>query len=149
MSMTFSAAPSYALGLVCLAMGVNNFLRPFQEYGRFGLPLEPPPPSIYRPPNNASPSRLERTKVPEGAPSPLIYIKGIRESTYGLAFIALQYKKQDAAVTILAAIVSLAGLGDGLVVWMYGGEKLRKKAFGHWATFIGFVGWAMWRASFA
>lgn len=76
-------------------------------------------------------------------------LKGIREVTYGLALIGLQYAEQSDAITILAAVLSLAGLGDGFVVWAYGGEKLKKKAFGHWIAFVGFAGWAWWRVTCA
>lgn len=43
----------------------------------------------------------------------------------------------------MLVIMSLAGLGDGFLVWQYG---LKTKALGHWATFVGLLGWAWWRA---
>ncbi|KAJ5587140.1 uncharacterized protein N7459_002905 [Penicillium hispanicum] len=131
----FSPFPSYVVGGLCLALGSNAILRPVHEYERFGLPLESTTSGVGR-----------RSQPPlAGAASPLMYLKGIREITYGLALISLQYAEQDDAVTILAAVLSFAGLGDGFVVWGYGGDKLKKNAFGHWITFVGFAGWAWWR----
>ena len=76
----------------------------------------------------------------------LIYLKGIRELTYGICLIALQYQGYDAAVTTFGGVLALAGLGDGLLVWFRGGRDLRHKAFGHWAAFAGLAGWCLWRA---
>ena len=73
-------------------------------------------------------------------------LKGIREGTYGLALVAFQYQGNEAAVTAFAAILALAGLGDGFIIWFHGGEKLRYKAFGHWFAFGGLASWAWWRA---
>lgn len=134
--MTFSPVPAYLLGSLSLAIGLNSFIRPCGECERFGLPLEPTP-------STTSP-QIKPSKI--GAPPALIYLKGIREITYGLALIALQYYGQETAVTIVAAIFSLAGLGDGFMVWNYGGSTLKRKAFGHWMAWVVFAGWSWWRA---
>ncbi|KAI9042034.1 DUF4267 domain-containing protein [Aspergillus affinis] len=141
----FSPIPSYLLGALCLALGLNSILRPSNEYPRFGLPFESGPVGA-----NARKVKPSKPTQPTGANdacvSPLIHLKGIRETSYGLALIALQYQGQDVAVTTIAAICALAGLGDGVVVWKYGEEELRvKKALGHWMAFLGFGGWALWR----
>lgn len=125
------AIPTYIAGAACIALGLNSFLRPEHEYPRFGLPLE----------SSTLPSQ------PKGLVSPLIHIKALRESTYGLALIALQYQGLEQAVITMLVIMSLAGLGDGFLVWQYGGDGLKMKALGHWATFVGLLGWAWWRAS--
>jgi hypothetical protein len=117
----FSPVPAYSLGALLLAIGVHSFLRPSEEYERFGLPRES---------------------------SPLMYLKAVRESTYGLAFIALQHQGHDAALTTVAAVISLAGLADGFVIRAHGGT-LKGKAFRHWGFFVVVAGWAWWRASFA
>lgn len=133
-----SPLPAYILGAACIALGLHCFISPRAEYGRFGLPLESPLPG---------PGRSDQRRLhPASSASPLVYLKGIREITYGLALIALQYQGNNAGVTIVSAILSLAGLGDGVVVWLYGGSGLRNKAFGHWATFVGFTSWAAWRS---
>lgn len=140
----FNPIPTYIVGAACLALGIHCFLRPRQEYPRFGLPLEA---STTDPiPNN---SRHDKILQKLGSISPLIYLKGIRESTYGLALIVLQRQNQDVAITSLLAVVSLAGLGDGFIVWNYGGDQFRMKALGHWITFVAFAGWSWWRASWA
>ncbi|KAL3464843.1 hypothetical protein BJX64DRAFT_286030 [Aspergillus heterothallicus] len=118
---TFSPVPAYTIGALSLGLGAHSFLRPSEEYERFGLPRES---------------------------SPLMYVKAIRESTYGLALIALQHQGHDDALTTLAAVVSLAGLADGILIWTHGG-LLRQKAFGHWAFFVLVAGWVWWRSSFA
>lgn len=131
------ATPTYIAGTACIALGLNSFLRPVHEYPRFGLPLES---SL---PLDPSPTPASQ---PKGLVSPLIYIKALRESTYGLTLIALQYQGLERAVTTMLVIMSLAGLGDGFLVWKYGGDGLKMKALGHWATFVGLLGWAWWRA---
>ncbi|KAI0164395.1 hypothetical protein GGR52DRAFT_575744 [Hypoxylon sp. FL1284] len=82
-----------------------------------------------------------------GSASPLIYLKGIREVTYGVALVALQYLGQEQAVTVMAGVMSLAGLGDGVIVRLCGGPEFRGMAFGHWGAGIGLVAWAWCRAS--
>lgn len=128
---TFSGIPSYVLGAACVGRGVMGLLSPRNEYGHVGLPLEP-----------------HATTTPatglDGA-SPLMYFKGIREVSYGAALMALQHQGDESAVTTFAAILSLVRLGDGLVVWWNGGEKLRSRAWGHWITGFGFIGWVIWR----
>ncbi|KAI0842589.1 hypothetical protein F5Y06DRAFT_258020 [Hypoxylon sp. FL0890] len=132
------AITTYFIGAGSIALGLHCILRPKQEYARFGLPLEPAP---------RRSSRSQKHGIPdEGQPSPLIHLKGIREATYGLALITLQYLGQDEAVTVLNGIISLAGLGDGIVIWLYGGNKYRKKAFEHVGAFVALSGWSLWRA---
>lgn len=131
------AIPTYIAGTACVALGLNSFLRPVHEYPRFGLPLESLPP-------DPSPTPASQ---PKGLVSPLIYIKALRESTYGLALIALQYQGLEQAVITMLGIMSLAALGDGFLVWQYGANGLKMKALGHWATFAALLGWAWWRAS--
>ncbi|KAI1082898.1 hypothetical protein F5B20DRAFT_488754 [Whalleya microplaca] len=140
--------PTYALGTLCLGLGLHSFLAPKREYARFGLPLEQTSKPHRRPSSSARKAGGVATAVSEnGAVSPLVYLKAVREVTYGLSLILLQYAgASDAAVTITTAVISLAGLGDGLVVWAYGGADGRKRAWGHWAAFLGLSGWAWWRA---
>ncbi|KAH8430767.1 DUF4267 domain-containing protein [Aspergillus melleus] len=142
---SFSPIPSYLLGALCLALGLNSILRPSNEYPRFGLPFESGPAGTARKPSKPT---KPTTGANDACVSPLIHLKGIRETSYGLALIALQYQGQDVAVTTIAAICALAGLGDGFVVWKYGGEEFRVKALGHWLAFLGFGGWAAWRVYF-
>lgn len=135
---TFSPIPSYLLGTLCLALGLNSILRPSNEYPRFGIPFET---STSRKPSKPS----STNSASADCISPLIHLKGIRETSYGLALIALQYQGQEVAVTTIAAICAFAGLGDSLVVWKYGNEEYRSKAMGHLLAFLGFGGWAIWR----
>lgn len=118
---------AYFLGTGMLLIALNCFLRPRHEYGRFGLPLE-------------NTRRAAKTK----SHSPLIYLKGSRELTYGLALVVLQYQGNVDAVTAIAGIISLAGLTDGLVVW-FNGQGLKHKTFGHLFAFVVLGSWAAWR----
>ncbi|KAE8327218.1 hypothetical protein BDV39DRAFT_205072 [Aspergillus sergii] len=136
---TFSPIPAYVLGTLTLSLGCNALARPGPEYPRFGLPFESAA-------SLASTHGNNKRTLPPGAVSPLMYIKGIREMSYGLTLLALQYYGQETAVTIFAAVCALVGLADGFVVWANGGKALRMKAFGHWITCLGFGGWACWRA---
>ncbi|CEL01501.1 hypothetical protein ASPCAL01083 [Aspergillus calidoustus] len=152
---TFSPLPTYLIGTLCLTLGVNGLFRPEAEYPRFGLPLEPPPALTTTTTTRSGTSNRSTslsgppspTATSTGTVSPLIYLKSIREITYGLALLALQYQGEERAITTLAAVISLAGLGDGFVVWAFGGER-RGTALNHWGTFVGLLGWAAWRGGF-
>ncbi|KAI1773448.1 hypothetical protein F4818DRAFT_422610 [Hypoxylon cercidicola] len=137
LKMPFPSPPfAYVLGVGSVFLGLHCFVRPRREYGRFGLPLESAPRQKDTPPPHA------------GHASPLMHLKGIREITYGLALGTLQYLGQEDALTAVAGIFSLAGLVDGIVVWLNGGPALRRKAFGHWGAFVALAGWSWWRAAF-
>ncbi|KAF4960662.1 hypothetical protein FGADI_831 [Fusarium gaditjirri] len=128
---TFSSVPSYIFGGACVSRGIMTLLSPRKEYGHVGLLLEP-----------------GKTNTEGGFISPLMYFKGLREISYGLTLMALQYQGNESAVTTFSAILSFVRLGDGLVVWMNGGDELKFKAAGHWITGLGFVGWVVWRWSY-
>ncbi|KAI1390026.1 uncharacterized protein F4822DRAFT_400560 [Hypoxylon trugodes] len=132
--------PAYFLSAGTVVLGLHCFLRPRQEYGRFGLPLEQAAASTKKKRDSSS------TTAGEGTVSPLIHLKGIREITYGLALAALKYQGHDDAVTAVAGVVSLAGLGDGIVILLNTGEEFRHKAFGHIGFGIVIGGWSLWRA---
>ncbi|KAI1775478.1 hypothetical protein F4818DRAFT_50934 [Hypoxylon cercidicola] len=132
----FSLAPAYVLGTACLGRGLMALFSPQKEYGHVGLPLESQV--------AATPSTIPSDSG-GGLVSPLMYFKGIREISYGLVLVALQRQGSEGALTTFAAVLSLVRLGDGLVVWLYGGEKLRWKALGHWITGVEFIGWVAWR----
>lgn len=99
---------------------------PLQEYRNIGLPPE-------------------GHKAGPGEVSPLMYLKGIREMTFGTTLLALQFQQQETALTTVAAILSVTRLGDGFVVWFKGGAGLKLQAIGHWLTGIGFIGWVLCR----
>ncbi|KAF0643413.1 hypothetical protein FPSE5266_05199 [Fusarium pseudograminearum] len=128
---TFSSIPSYVLGAACVSRGTMALLSPRAEYGHVGLLLEP-----------------GKTPSETGYVSPLMYFKGIREMSYGMTLVALQWQGNESAVTAFSAILSIVRIGDGLVVWLNGGDQLRYKAAGHWITGLGFAGWVIWRWSF-
>ncbi|KAI1798497.1 hypothetical protein F4811DRAFT_548326 [Daldinia bambusicola] len=127
-----SPIPIYIIGASSIFLGINCFLRPEVEYHRFGLPLE-------------SGLHQNHAATREEYASPAFYLKGIREITYGLALGTMQYYGHDNAVTIMTAVMSLAGLGDGIIVWLYGGDKAKGKAFGHWGAFAVLSAWSLWR----
>lgn len=103
---------------------------PRSEYGHVGLRLE---------------GGSNKPEEDGGSVSPLMLFKGIRELTIGATLIALQLQGDEDAVTTFAAILSLTRLADGLVVWKHGGKELKSRAWGHWITAAGFVGWVGWR----
>ncbi|KAI0474057.1 hypothetical protein GGR56DRAFT_650121 [Xylariaceae sp. FL0804] len=163
MAAAFSPIPAYVLGTACCGRGLMGLIAPRDEYSHVGLPLEATASrSLDSNPSSIDPKQ-EEEPLPEseqhddddddddnnnGYASPLIYFKGIREITYGAALVALQLQGQERALTTFAAILSLARLGDGLVVWKHGGEALRWKAWGHWITGVGFLGWVACRKRF-
>ncbi|KAF7564064.1 hypothetical protein G7046_g52 [Stylonectria norvegica] len=130
---TFPPFPSYVLGAACCVRGMMALFSLKNGYAHMGLPLEFPPPSHGAPDST------------RGLVSPLMYLKGIREISYGVTLIVLQQQGNELAVTTFAAILSLVRFGDGLVVWFNAGERLRFMAWGHWITSFGFVGWVAWR----
>ncbi|CAG7555366.1 unnamed protein product [Fusarium equiseti] len=128
---TLSSIPAHILGVACVGRGLMALSSPRAEYGHVGLLLEP-----------------GKTPTGPGFVSPLMYFKGLREISYGAALMALQWQGNESAVTTFSAILSVVRIGDGLVVWMNGGDELRYKAAGHWITGFGFVGWVLWRWSY-
>lgn len=144
----YSPINSYAVGAVGLGLGLHALLRPRQEYRRFGLPLElEGAPRAAQGPNKDMDRDRDRDAATVATVSPLIYVKAVREITYGLALIGLEYQGDKRGATTLIGIMALAGLGDGLIVWFHGGDELRWKAVGHWAVAgLGLGSWAAWRA---
>lgn len=146
----FSPIHSYVLGAASVGLGLHAFFRPRQEYARFGLPLEPslPLPPVKSTTTHPGPTVKDTTDVQAtgegGSASPLIYLKGVREVTYGVALMALQHQDNAAGVTTVAGVIALAAVGDGLLVWFYGNNET--KAWGHWAAAVGLGSWAAWRA---
>ncbi|EGY21358.1 uncharacterized protein VDAG_02882 [Verticillium dahliae VdLs.17] len=133
-----SQVPAYILGAACIGRGLMAIAKPTEEYAHVGLPLEP----VNATPS-PSPSPSRDTSI--GTASPLMLFKGIREVSYGLTLAGLQWQDNHKAVTTCAAILSAVRLGDGLVVWMCGGGALRYRAWGHWITSGGLLGWVLWR----
>lgn len=78
-----------------------------------------------------------------------MYFKGLPEISYGATLMALQWQGNEAANMMFAAILSLIRLGDGLIVWLHGGDKLRYRAAGHWITGAGFIGWVTRRLRYS
>ena len=140
---TSSPWPAYILGASTIALSLHCVIAPRKEYPRYGLPFETPQAAATAANKNKS-SNLS-TAVAPGAISPLIYLKGIREASYGAAFIAFQYQGNYAGVTTMAGIMGLAAIADGVLVWLYGGEDGRPKAFGHSVVGSMTVGWAAYR----
>lgn len=151
----FSPINSYVLGAASVGLGLHAFLRPREETTRFGLPLEAP--STTRKPGPSSKETtgaraIDRPAGEDGSASPLIYIKGIREVSYGVALVALQYQGNVAGITTVAGVLALTGLGDGIVIWSHAGREGTKatvkntKAWGHWGAALGLGCWAAWRA---
>lgn len=133
----FSPFNTYFVGFGSLGLALHAFLRPREEYPRFGLPLEP--------------GRNDKAELAAGVPtsspvSPFIHVKGLRELSYGLILIALQYQGNVAGITTVLGVTALVAVGDGLVVWFHGGKETRHKAAGHWVGSIGLGSWAAWRA---
>ncbi|GJN70681.1 hypothetical protein ACCO45_005716 [Purpureocillium lilacinum] len=143
---SFSPIPSYLFGTAFLGLSLSALLAPRREYARFGLPLE-----------TIAPVSVKLSGPSGGGggvgggdgsfASPLMYLKGIRELTYGAALLALQYQGNEPAVTTLVGVLSFAAIGDGFVIWAHGGRELQGKAWGHWLPGLGFLGWAFWRWS--
>lgn len=135
----FSPSTTYFVGLGSLGLALHAFLRPRDEYPRFGLPLAPA--------RDANTKAGPAGQVPAPGPvSPFIYVKGLRELSYGLLLIALQRQGDVAGVTTVLGVAAAVALGDGLVVWFHGGGELRHRAAGHWGGCLLLGSWAAWRA---
>ncbi|KAI0834816.1 hypothetical protein F5Y06DRAFT_148611 [Hypoxylon sp. FL0890] len=132
---------AYILGAACFGRGVMGVLSPRKEYLNVGLPLE----SHATATATSPPAQQHDDTISNGFASPLMYFKGIREMSYGMTLIALQQQANEGALTTFAAILSLVRFGDGLVVWLHGGDELRYKAWGHWITGAGFLAWVVRR----
>ncbi|KAL2202122.1 hypothetical protein CC79DRAFT_1338217 [Sarocladium strictum] len=130
--------PAVLVGTACIGRGCFAILGPRSEYPRIGLALEPSSPP---PPTSKSPSSSAAPKA--GSISPLIYFKGIRELSYGLTILLLQYQGLDEALTTLTLVLAGVRVADGLVIALRGGEGVRYKCIGHFLTgaMMGFWGW--------
>ncbi|OAA55293.1 hypothetical protein SPI_08388 [Niveomyces insectorum RCEF 264] len=113
----------YFFGSAFTGIGILSVLAPEKDYEVFGLPLEPP----------------------AGNVSPMIYAKGARDLSYGLAYFFFQYKGMHDAINVFSAALLVTALSDGLIVWRYGGNKLKSKAYGHWGGLVAFSAWLAWR----
>jgi Domain of unknown function (DUF4267) len=148
MAFTPSPIPSYVLGGVFVAFGLLPFFSLKKDHEAFGLPLESPSSSSSSTLSGLSDSDKKAVTAPaprDVVVRPYAYARGIRDVTYGLAYWLLQAQGHDDAVTIFSGIVCLTAFADGLIVWLYGGERLRGKAWGHWSTLIGLATWVGWR----
>lgn len=163
----FSPAAPYILGTACIGRGIMAILQPRAEYGHMGLPLESPAfPASLPPPSSAEADAVQAERQDQGkaqaqaqaragpgtvdasqsgSVSPLMYFKGIREISYGLAMVAFQRLGYESALTAFAGILSFVRLGDGLIIWLHGGDELRHRASGHLITGVGFLAWVAWR----
>ncbi|KAJ6443180.1 DNA polymerase subunit Cdc27 [Purpureocillium lavendulum] len=149
---TFSPIPSYLFGTAFLGLSLSAILAPRREYARFGLPLENTTTTATTAATTSdkklfSHSGGNHDDEDTSFASPLMYLKGIRELTYGLALVALQRQGNEPAVTTLVGVLAFAAIGDGFVIWAHGGPRLRAKAWGHWVPGLGFLAWAFWRWS--
>ena len=132
---TYSPIPAYLLGTACIGRGVMAILAPRDEYAHMGLSLEPAHAPVNHTTSTKPDSSFSTTSL--GSVSPLMYIKGIREITFGLTLNVLQHQGQHVAVTLFASILCFTRLADGAVVWLRGGRELRYRAWGHWLTGVG------------
>lgn len=144
----FSPVPSYVLAAGSLALGVHCFVNPRGEAARFGL-LVPENEDGTTPQDQQRRRQQQQQQkhVGESLLLPLVCLKGTREVSYGLLLAGLEYvggAGGSGGVTVLAAVLSLNGLVDGLVVWRYG---LRDKAFGHGFAGVALAAWAWWRTA--
>lgn len=128
----FSPLPSYILGTACIIRSLMATFSPRAEYGHVGLPLE------------GSDDQERKKRLGGGSVSPLMYFKAIREFSYGATLVLLEYEGLERAVTTFAAVLAVVRLVDGWIVWEFGEEE-KKRAWGHWITGLGFVGWVGWR----
>ncbi|KAK6953485.1 hypothetical protein Daesc_005790 [Daldinia eschscholtzii] len=134
-----SPLSSYILGTACFARGLMAIFSPEAEYNNVGLPSDID--------TEDPPLKNQHDESSTIFTSPLMYFQGIREMSYGLTLVALEWQGNATAVTTFAAVLSLVRFGDGLVVWFNGGDKLKYKAIGHWVTGLSFLGWVArrWR----
>ncbi|EPE09029.1 integral membrane protein [Ophiostoma piceae UAMH 11346] len=130
--MSFSPIPSYIFGSMFTGLGLVSLAAPKLDYQLFGLPLEAAPAS-------------GSTSKPDGAVSPVMYAKGVRDLAFGLTYFALEYTGLPEAVTVFSAVLCTVALGDGFIVWKHGGTEYQNKAFGHWSGLATFAAWVAWR----
>jgi hypothetical protein len=129
---------NYVLGTAFLLLGTNAVVNPKDEYARFGLPLEPrTSSSSEKPANRYRPGE-------DGGVSSWIYLKAIREASYGLTLIGLQYTGNEEGLNVVLAVTSAVALGDGFLVRACGG-KYRHKMFAHWGASVFLAGLVWWR----
>ncbi|KAL4913608.1 hypothetical protein BDW62DRAFT_205378 [Aspergillus aurantiobrunneus] len=88
-----------------LSRGIRCVFQPGSQYYEFGIPRE------------GSTDPLSRT---EGAISPLIYVRGIREIGYSLSVYRVWILGNAQALTVLIGVAAFMSAGDMLVVLIFG-----------------------------
>lgn len=130
------ALTSYFLGTCFVATGLVGFAFPNKLYESFGLPLQQSPSS-----QTTQTSTGEIDPQADSAVSPFLYAKAIRDVSCGLTFLLLGATGNDEGVRLFAYTVYLIGAADGWVVWRFGGQRLRWKAWTHWLGTLGMAAW--------
>lgn len=133
-----SGFPIYLLGTAFLGLGVSGLAQPESQYPTFGIPLPALPPT---PPDVATDEQTDR----RAAASPFVKAKSIRDLSYGLFLISLQFQGQNKAVNTLLANMVIVGAVDGAIVWVFGGADRGEKAWGHWGGSIALAAWTLTR----
>ncbi|KAF7553543.1 hypothetical protein G7Z17_g3570 [Cylindrodendrum hubeiense] len=113
----FSLLPAYMVGFPLVFTGLFALRNPLAAHSLFGVPSPSPPATT--------------TKI-----SPFVYAKAVRDVALGLTCLGLQSQGNENGVTAILAGAMFVGLGDGWIVWCFGGEELRRKAWGHWVPTV-------------
>jgi len=121
-----SPIPAYVLGVPLVVVGLYGLRKPLAAHDLFGVPS---PVGTSEPsPDKTHPA----ASAPRATVSPFVYAKSVRDLTLGAITLGLQYQGNDRAVTTVVGACCLTALADGAIVWWFGGEKYRAKAWGHW-----------------
>jgi hypothetical protein len=147
MQLTLPAGiPAYLLGTAFLGLGLQGLRAPETAYATFGLPAPPPPPKPEHPGNITTRATiLTPQQAARAAASPFVHAKAARDLTFGILYLVFQYQGDERAVNTLMAAMTLVGGLDGTIVWVFGGEELRDKAWAHWAGSVALGAWAVTR----
>jgi hypothetical protein len=117
----FSPLPAYIVGVPLVFTGLFALRDPLAAHTLFGVPSPSSSPSPTANNNNIS---------------PFVYAKAVRDMALGLTCLGLHLQGNETGVTAILAAAVFTGLGDGWIVWCFGGEELRGKAWGHWAPTV-------------
>lgn len=136
--------PAYFIGTSLVGLGLNTLRKPREYYEIFGIPATSSISSRTSASTSAVKSHPAAT-TSGGGGSPFVYVKAARDIVFGACLVAFQATGNEDAVNILVGTMFIAAAVDGWVVWNWGGETFRPKAWGHWIGGGLGIPWVIWR----
>ena len=136
--------PAYFIGTSLVGLGLTTLRQPRAYYEIFGIPATSSI-SSRAPPSVSADKSHPAANNSGDVVSPFVYVKAARDIVFGACLVAFQATGNEDAVNIWVGTMTIAAVIDGWVVWNWGREKFRPKAWGHWIGGGLGIPWVAWR----